>query len=285
MINEIEEFRAYTEQPIYSSAGKRDTSYLGRFTFDMLMDFEGLTRVLTVIARGYMWKDDRPDIECARRALLAWCSLPDNKKANPREDWQYKTNFKDLHGDFPELVNENGSGWFYRHVHSICDFVKANPSLTSKMAQENCIKLSHGFDEAWRKKVMQFQIPIFSPETKGAWVLRFDDILADALELGWLRQKAVPLSADILQRISTETPEGVPAEVVELLVRYYAANKPEDSYWVVLPVTNVDAYFGNTNFSRKWWNKVPESIIVRQKQSFGVCRYMVKRAFFDTFSL
>ena len=85
--------------------------------------------------------------------------------------------------------------------------------------------------------------------------------------------------ADILQRISTETPEGVPAEVVELLISYYAANKPEDSDWVVLSVTNVDAYFGSTNFNRKWWNKVPESIIVKQKQSFGVCRYMITKEF------
>lgn len=116
-------------------------------------------------------------------------------------------------------------------------------------------------------------------------MLRFDDVLADALELGWLRQQDFYLSDETLHRISTGTPEGIPVEVVELLVRYYATNKPEDSDWVVLPVTNVDAYFGNTNFSRKWWNKVPESIIVRQKQSFGVCRYMVNREFFDSHSL
>ena len=124
MLNEWEEFRAYTERPAYTSTGKRDTAYLGRFTFDMLLDFEGLTRVLTIIARGYMWQSNEPDIDRARRALYAWCSVPDSKKASPREGWQYRTDFGDLHSEFPELVDENGGGWFYRHIHGVCDFVR-----------------------------------------------------------------------------------------------------------------------------------------------------------------
>ena len=71
MINEREEFLAYTEQPIYSAQNKRDTAYMGRFTFDMLLDFEGLSRVLTIVARGYMWQGEEPDIERAARALLS----------------------------------------------------------------------------------------------------------------------------------------------------------------------------------------------------------------------
>ena len=108
MINERDEFLAYTEQPVYSAANKRDTAYMGRFTFDMLLDFEGLSRVLTIVARGYMWQGEEPDIERAARALRAWCSVPDGKKASPKEDWQYQTQFSDLHGEFPELVDEHG---------------------------------------------------------------------------------------------------------------------------------------------------------------------------------
>ena len=108
MINERDEFLAYTEQPVYSAANKRDTAYMGRFTFDMLLDFEGLSRVLTIVARGYMWQGEEPDIERAARALRAWCSVPDSKKASPKEDWQYQTQFSDLHGEFPELVDEHG---------------------------------------------------------------------------------------------------------------------------------------------------------------------------------
>ena len=81
------------------------------------------------------------------------------------------------------------------------------------------------------------------------------------------------LSSAVKQIISADTPEDVPTEVVELLVRFYQANKQEDNDWVVLPVANFDGYFGNTNFSRKWWNKVPDSIIVKQKQCYGVCLY------------
>lgn len=274
MLNELDEFRAYTERPTYTSSGKRDISYLGRFTFDMLLDFEGLARVLTILARGYMWRADKPDVDRARRALYAWCSVPDSKKASPHEDWQYRTDFRDLQDGFPELVDENGCGWFYRHIHGICDFVKANPTITSKTAQDNCAKLK-GFDTAWRNKVKQLQTSIFSSETKGAWVLRFDDILADALELGLLRDNTISFSAEVQKQIADLAPDGVPPEVLQTLIAYYIVNKPEDSDWVVLPVVNFDAYFGNTNFSRKWLNMIPKNIIMRQKQSFGVCRFIV----------
>ena len=118
-------------------------------------------------------------------------------------DWQYQTQFSDLHGEFPELVDEQGAGWFCRHVHGICDFVKGNPDVTSKPAQEHCKKLSRGFNDAWRNKVLQFQTPIFSPTTRGAWVLRFDDILADAKEQGQLHDRDILLSSAVKQIITT----------------------------------------------------------------------------------
>lgn len=71
MLNEIEEFKAYADKPVYKSGGKRDLSFLGRFSFEMIMDFIGLIRVLTIIARGYMFRNGTPDIYCARRALVS----------------------------------------------------------------------------------------------------------------------------------------------------------------------------------------------------------------------
>lgn len=275
MLNEIEEFNAYTQAPIYEAKGKRDTSYLGRFTFDMLLDFEGLARVLTTVARGYMWKNGEPDIDHAMNALYAWCSHPDNKTASPKKNWQYNTDHSVLHDEFPELVNINGCGWFFRHVHSVCDFVNGNPEAVSKTAQKHCEKLSGGFDDAWRKKVMQFMTPIFSPSTRGAWILRFDDVLADAKELGPLCDRDYSLPEELISQLKDMSSQDCPFEALELMVKYYISYKPEDSDWVVLPVTNVDAYFGSTNFSKKWLNKMPERLIIRQKQGFGVCRYMV----------
>ena len=83
MLNELEEFRAYTEPPIYKADSKRDTTYMGRFTMDMILDFTGLARVLTILARGYLFADadENPGdkIDYARRVLCAWCSVPDKK--------------------------------------------------------------------------------------------------------------------------------------------------------------------------------------------------------------
>ena len=120
MLNEFEEFRAYTTPVKYEVSRKGDTAFLGRFTFESLLNFEGMNRILTILARGYL-----PDIERARNALCAWCSIPDSKKSTPKEEWQSKTDFRDLHDAFPELVDENGAGWFYRHAHGVADCVGA----------------------------------------------------------------------------------------------------------------------------------------------------------------
>ena len=230
----------------------------------------GLHRVLATVARGYMFESETPDIDRAKGALQAWCSLSTEKK----DDWKANTNFNELHTEFSDLVDKEGNGWFYRHVHNICDFVKNNPDYVSKTTVSKCELLRKGFDKEWEKKVIQFQVPIFSITTIRSWILRFDDILADALELGKLQNKDFPLSDRISEYIKARV--ATPAQpAAELLVKYYIANKPIDSDKVVLPVTNFDAYFGNGTFSKKWLPKEFDDIITRDLQSNGVSRYML----------
>ena len=274
MINEVEEFQCYTGPVEYTAAGKKDVAWMRRFTFDMLEHFEGFGRVLTIIARGYMFDGKTPDIDRARRALLAWCSIPDNKKASPREGWQFRCCFPEYNAEFPELVDAEGRGWLYRHVHSTISFVRANPSITSVHAQKHVETLAGTFDAAWRSKVVQLQVPIFS-SADNAWLLNLDGILADALELGPLRDTEISFTDEELSRISAVTPPGVPVETVQTLIAYYYANKPTDSDWVVLPVTNFDAYLGTTSFSRKWLTALDGRVIQRDAQSFGVCRVKI----------
>ena len=276
MTNEWDEFRAYTEQPVYAAEGKKDTRYLGRFTYKTLLDFDGLGRILTILARGYLFHDrdgtllsgsayDR--VEHVRDALCAWCSVPDSKKSSdPPVD------FRELSAGFPELVNAKGEGWLYRHVRAAVKFVKKNPELIDVRAQASCAALSKGFTREWKKKVRQFQVPIFALNTKGAWTLRFDDILADALEAGPLRQEEYVLPAETAEAIRSADLNGVPTEVMEEVVRFYLANRREDTDWVVLPVENFNGFYGNTNFSRKWLSRIPEHIMERPKDMMGVCR-------------
>lgn len=252
MLNEWKEFQAYTGAVNYTARNKQDTTYLGRFTFDTILDFEGLNRVLTILARGFLFHNEdgspaeapRERIDYAKRGLCAWCSVPDNKNATPREAWQFGSDFGKLHGEFPGLADKNGSGWFHRHVHRVVDFVRENPERVSSSAQKKCAAIEKGFDHAWQDKVIQMQIPLFAPTTKGQWGLRFDSFLAQALELGPLRDEERSLPPELVEQLRALTPKGVPVEMVETLVAYYFANKPEDSDWVVLPVANFDAYFG-----------------------------------------
>ena len=273
MLNEQQEFSSYTSVPEYASKNKQDFSYLGRIAFATILDFEGLPRILSIIARGYMHETNSPNIDRAYRALCAWCSIPDKKENATREEWQYKSDFRELHGEFPELVTEDGQGWFYRHVHGIADYILSNPNKTSKGAYDNALAIESGFDKKWRNKVIQFQIPIFSEKTKGAWIVRFDDMIADALELGELKVYPETLPENISKKLSA-----VPDELrdkVSYLVAYYLANIDDEMEWVVLPVVSFDAYFGGTTFSKKILSKLPKDIIIRDRTSYGVSRYKV----------
>jgi len=273
MLNEQQEFLSYTSVPEYTSKNKQDFSYLGRTAFATILDFEGLPRILSIIARGYMHETNSPDIDRAYRALCAWCSIPDKKENATREEWQYKSDFRELHEEFPELVTEDGQGWFYRHVHGIADYILSNPNKTSKGAYDNALAIESGFDKKWRNKVIQFQIPIFSEKTKGAWIVRFDDMIADALELGTLKVYPETLPENISKKLSV-----VPDELrdkVSYLIAYYLANIDDEIEWVVLPVVSLDAYFGGTTFSKKILSKLPKDIIIRDRTSYGVSRYKV----------
>lgn len=277
MLNEIEEFRAYTEKPFYAATGKRDTSYMGRFTFRTFTEFEGLGRILTIVARGYLFNEGNNPyerIEYARNALCAWCSIPEKTKKAPEGRPNPKVNFSDLASAFPELVDANGSGWLYRHVQSIIQFVKANPNITSKSAADNCEILKEGFTREWKKKVRQMQVPAFALNTKGAWILRFDDILADALELGPLQNHDISLPQETLALLAEKTPKGVPDTLLPMLVKFYLAHLQEGEEWVVLPVSAVDAYYGGHSFSKKWKPLLPKEF-AEFKNSYGICKFKI----------
>lgn len=286
MLNEWQEFLDYTGKVNYTAKTKSDATYMGRFTFEAFLDFEGLSRVLTIIARGYLFHggegnllpEPRSRMEYAHRALCAWCSVPDSKKAAPKEERQFRSEFRELHGEFPELVDQRGGGWFYKHVHSVEAFILQHPDAVRKNIAEKATALRR-FDEAWRKKVIQYQIPIFSPATDGQWTLRFDDVIADALELGPLKSAEVELPPDLLEKLKAAQPKGVPLEVLTTLVAYYMANRQADTDWVPLPVANFDAYFGGKTFSKKYLNAIPPEILERTYTGYGVSRYRVRREY------
>ena len=283
MINEWEEFCAYTGTVSYTASRKSDATYLGRFTFATILEFEGMARILTILARGYLFHDksgavvlgDPHDrITYARRALCAWCSAPEKGKTASRDEWQFRTDFSELRAEFPELVDADGTGWFLRHVLAVADFMLTHPEKVRSTSFKNAEIIRAKFAAAWRNKVMQYQIPIFSPQTKGAWTLRFDDVIADALELGPLRREEPELPTELTEKIEAALSKEVPTKVVCTLIAYYLANKQEDCERVVLPVTNFDAYFGDTNFSKKQLPKIPAEILERSN-SFGVSRFRV----------
>ena len=275
MTNEWQEFQAYTHFPRYVAAHKRDTAFLGRFTVEMLLDMKkGFGRVFTILARGYLFHekdgmlttDPYDRIGYARMALCAWCSAPKNTENKTQVD------FRELHGLFPELVTVDGKGWYYRHVKNVIAFAKAHPCDVKKSMVERCVGMSNGFTKEWKKRVRQFQVPLFAPNTKGAWALRFDDMMAEALTAGPLRMEEYPLPKEIQEKIAQAVPKNVPNWMIEELVRYIMANRRDYTDWVNIPVANFNAYFGDTSFSKKHKPCIPESLVTFEQPKLGICR-------------
>ena len=117
-------------------------------------------------------------------------------------------------------------------------------------------------------------MPIFALNTKGAWTIRFDDIIADALEAGPLRTEEYPLSDEIVAGISGINTLPVKPQVAVDLVRYYYANKTEETDWVVLPVANFCAYYGSMTFEKTYLAALPKELFIREYKC-GVSRYKV----------
>jgi len=242
-----------------------------------------MSRILTVLARGYLFHgedgavisgDPHDRVDHARRALCAWCSVPEDGKRVQDKEWQFQTDFSELHPEFPELVDADGVGWFLRHVLRAADFMLTHPEKVRSTSLKYAEVIQSKFAAAWRSKVMQYQIPIFASQTKGAWTLRFDDVLADALELGPLRREGPELPLELTEKVTTALPKEIPSEVVCTLIRYYLANRQDDCEWVVLPVASFDAYFGDTSFSKKYLPKIPAEVVERSN-AFGISRYRI----------
>ena len=277
MLNEIQEFLDYTTPVTYTVKAKADTTYLRHFTLDFFTSFDGLNRVLTILARGYLFQREEPDINRAKRALLAWSSIPESKKATPKQEWPYRTGFRELHEEFPELVDKNGKGWLHRHARGVEKFILKNAENIDSRKVPQAEKIRKTFDAQWRTKVEQLQNSVFNSNTKGGWVFRFDDAIAEALELGPLRNYEISLPEVLKQRIVQATSAKAAPYVCDL-ISYYLAHRREDTDWVVLPVTSFDNYYCSSYFSKKVLGKIPESILVRRERS-GISRYYVTDEF------
>ena len=278
MINEREEFLSYINFPEYSSKSKQDYSYLGRFTLEMFEDLTGFNRVLTIIARGYMFDGEgNADISRAEKAIRAWCSVPDKKNTKPLEDWQYITDFRVLHDEFPELVDKNGRGWLCRHIANIVAYVKKNPDKVSQSATTKMKGYLNKFETNWREKIKQFHTSIYDVNTINGWIIRFDGIISDALELGPLREEKIEIPDSILYKLHEILSENC-IEGVTVLIKYYIANRQPDTDWVVISHINLDSYLGYGTFTKKLLATIPDDILIRST-NHGVNRYKIMPEF------
>jgi len=120
-------------------------------------------------------------------------------------------------------------------------------------------------------------VPIFTGTTRAEWALSFDTAIADALEFGALRCDAVTLTTEQIAYIKSIQPLGVPLNVLTTIAEYYIANKPCDSDWCVLPVSNIEAYLGSSALGKQYLTKIPTEFMQKKETSYGisVCRIQI----------
>jgi hypothetical protein len=248
---------------------------------EAIRDFHGFDRVFTILARHFLFQNCDPykNVDRARRALCAWVSIPDDGGDLDRWDGRFTTCFPELHKEFPDLVDAGGNGWYIRHIRSISAFAQQNPKMVKAGVHKYLVEKLPDFEAKWRDKVRQFQIPIFLEHTDAVWQVRFDDVIANALTLGPLREMKAKVTEQQKEKLLPFVQGEVKLEYLTTLVAYYLANKPEDSDWVVLPSTNFNCYFGSTVFSKKVLKEITGKVIQRSDTSYGSGRYRVLEEF------
>lgn len=59
------------------------------------------------------------------------------------------------------------------------------------------------------------------------------------------------------------------------IAEYYIANKPYDSDWCVLPVSNIEAYLGSSALGKQYLIKIPPELMERKQSGFGASVYKI----------
>ena len=157
-----------------------------------------------------------------------------------------------IHEEFPDFVDAGGNGWYIRHIRTISIFAQQKPKLVKAGVHKYLVEKLPDFEAKWRDKVRQFQIPIFLEHTDAIWQVRFDDVIANALTLGPLREMEAEVTEQQKEKLLPFVQGEVKLEYLTTLVAYYQANKPEDSDWVVLPSTNFNCYFGSRCSAKRY---------------------------------
>lgn len=278
MTNEWLEFKAYTDTPVFNADSKQSTAFMGRFSTTIIKKNKGFNRIFTVLARGYLFhnadgslltEDPYKRIEKAREFLCAWCSLPYETVSN--KALAFHTSFPELHNEFPDIVDENGAGWYYRYLHSLSVYIKKNKeNVTKKLhcfAEKKTLKT---IESTWANKLIQFQYSIYNNRSSADFPLLFDTAIADALVLGPLRTEAVELSDEALQKIKAFGANAKTERLMITLAEYYIANKEPESDWVIIPRTNISAYLGSATYMESYENKMPEGFMEKKPELGGV---------------
>ena len=284
MTNEWLEYKANTDTPVFLAESKQSTAFIGRFTIRMIKQNKGFNRIFTILARGYLFhnadgslltEDPYERIEEARRFLCAWCSLPYETVSN--KALAFHTSFPELHNEFPNIVDENGAGWYYRYLHSLSAYIKKNKeNVTKKLhcfAENKTLK---AIENTWANKLIQFQYSIYNDRSSADFPLLFDTAIADALVLGPLRTEAVVLPDETLQRIKAYGVNAKTERLMITLAEYYIANKEPDSDWVIIPRTNISAYLGSATYMESYESKMPEDFMDKKPEMGGVSAVRIK---------
>lgn len=189
----------------------------------------------------------------------------------------FHTSFPELHSKFPNIVDENGAGWYYRYLQSLSAYIKKNKANVTKklhcFAERKTLK---AVESTWANKLIQFQYSIYNNRSSADFPLLFDAAIADALVLGPLRTDAVVLPDEALQKIKSCGVNAKTERLMITLAEYYIANKESDSKWVIIPRTNISAYLGSATYVESYESRMPEGFMEKKPEMGGVSAVRIR---------
>ena len=118
--------------------------------------------------------------------------------------------------------------------------------------------------------MIQFQYSVYNNRSSADFPLLFDTAIADALVLGPLRTETVVLPDETLQKIKAYGADAKTERLMITLAEYYLANKEPDSYWVIIPRTNISAYLGSATYMESYEGKIPDGFMEKKPEMGGV---------------
>lgn len=222
MLNEYKEYYDYTEKLSVNWEAEKEAKVYSRLQLETVTKkFMGLTRVLTVIARRFLYhdledigkkiilseKNKAYQIKLSKIALECWASYDDIDLSYIFDDESSRI-IESLRVHTPEIFGKNRTGKFMEYVHDLKkhfdDYIANNPTSTQRKVPKSLVEAITKWSNTYFDKQLNKEFYNNEEGLRQKYsnkIVTFDIVIADALHEKELKNKAVYIPVKILNEL------------------------------------------------------------------------------------